>query len=64
MPTLGTGRAATYAIGRPPATFVGADLCHLSAVDHSGTPVTSIGGAGTFDWIFVTGIIAVLLAGA
>ncbi|MDL5503881.1 MAG: DUF1614 domain-containing protein, partial [Candidatus Methanoperedens sp.] len=27
-----------------------------------GTPVASIGGAGTFDGIFLTGIISVLLA--
>jgi uncharacterized membrane protein len=26
-------------------------------------PVLSVGGAGTFDAIFVTGILAVLLAG-
>jgi uncharacterized membrane protein len=28
-----------------------------------GVPVASIGGAGTFDGIFVTGVLAVLLAG-
>jgi uncharacterized membrane protein len=28
-----------------------------------GAPIASIGGAGTFDGIFVTGILAVLLAG-
>jgi len=28
-----------------------------------GTPVASIGGAGTFDGVFLTGIVAVLLAG-
>jgi uncharacterized membrane protein len=27
-----------------------------------GAPIVSIGGAGTFDGIFLTGIIAVLLA--
>jgi len=27
-----------------------------------GAPVVSIGGAGTFDGVFITGIIAVLLA--
>jgi len=27
-----------------------------------GAPVASIGGAGTFDGIFITGILAVLLA--
>ncbi len=28
-----------------------------------GAPVVSIGGAGTFDGVFITGIVAVLLAG-
>ncbi|MDU6377250.1 MAG: DUF1614 domain-containing protein, partial [Bradyrhizobium sp.] len=28
-----------------------------------GAPVASIGGAGTFDGIFLTGILSVLLAG-
>ena len=28
-----------------------------------GAPVASIGGAGTFDGIFLTGILAVLLTG-
>jgi len=28
----------------------------------AGAPVVSIGGAGTFDGVFITGIIAVLLA--
>jgi hypothetical protein len=28
----------------------------------SGAPIASIGGAGTFDGIFLTGILAVLIA--
>jgi uncharacterized membrane protein len=43
-------------------TLIGADLLNLSAMRTLGAPVASIGGAGTFDGIFLTGIIAVLLA--
>lgn len=43
-------------------TLIGADLLNLGAVQGLGAPVASIGGAGTFDGIFLTGIIAVLLA--
>jgi uncharacterized membrane protein len=41
----------------------GADLTNLDKVRGLGAPVASIGGAGTFDGIFLTGILAVLLAG-
>jgi uncharacterized membrane protein len=44
-------------------TLIGADLLNLDAVPGLGAPVASIGGAGTFDGIFLTGIMAVLLAG-
>jgi uncharacterized membrane protein len=43
-------------------TLIGADLLNLDAVRGLGAPVASIGGAGTFDGIFLTGIMAVLLA--
>jgi uncharacterized membrane protein len=43
-------------------TLIGADLLNLNAVRELGAPVASIGGAGTFDGIFLTGIMAVLLA--
>ncbi len=43
-------------------TLIGADLMNLGAIRSLGAPVASIGGAGTFDGIFLTGIIAVLLA--
>ena len=43
-------------------TLIGADLMNLGAVQRLGAPVASIGGAGTFDGIFLTGIVAVLLA--
>jgi uncharacterized membrane protein len=44
-------------------TLIGADLLNLGRVQGLGAPVASIGGAGTFDGIFLTGILAVLLAG-
>jgi uncharacterized membrane protein len=44
-------------------TLIGADLLNLGAIRGLGAPVASIGGAGTFDGIFLTGIMAVLLAG-
>ena len=43
-------------------TLVGADLLNLGKLRDLGAPVASIGGAGTFDGIFLTGIVAVLLA--
>ena len=43
-------------------TLVGADLLNLGKLQGLGAPVASIGGAGTFDGIFSTGIIAVVLA--
>ena len=41
--------------------LIGADLLNLHRLAGLGAPVASIGGAGTFDDIFFTGIIAVLL---
>jgi uncharacterized membrane protein len=49
-------------IGGSMGTLVGADLLNLGKVQGLGAPVASIGGAGTFDGIFMTGILAVLLA--
>jgi len=42
--------------------LIGADILQLKAIEDLGAPIASIGGAGTFDGIFMTGIIAVLLA--
>jgi uncharacterized membrane protein len=50
-------------IGGSLGTLIGADLTNLDKVRGLGAPVASIGGAGTFDGIFLTGILAVLLAG-
>jgi uncharacterized membrane protein len=43
-------------------TLIGADVLNLNKVKGLGAPVAAIGGAGTFDGIFLTGIIAALLA--
>ena len=43
-------------------TLIGADILHLRDINRLKAPVASIGGAGTFDGIFLTGIIAVILA--
>lgn len=42
--------------------LIGADLLHMKDISRLGTPYASIGGAGTFDGIFITGIVAALLA--
>lgn len=41
--------------------LIGADLLRIPDIRHLGAPVASIGGAGTFDGIFMTGLVAVLL---
>ena len=43
-------------------TLIGADLLNLRKIPKLGAPVASIGGAGTFDGVFLSGIIAVILA--
>jgi len=43
-------------------TLIGADLSNLHIIPKLGAPVASIGGAGTFDGVFLSGIIAALLA--
>lgn len=43
-------------------TLIGADILNLRKIPTLGASVISIGGAGTFDGIFLTGILAVLLA--
>lgn len=50
-----------YAAGSLGA-LIGADLLNLSKIQGLGAPLASIGGAGTFDGVFLTGIIAVLIA--
>ena len=52
----------TYVAGTL-GTLIGADLLNLHKIPRLGAPVASIGGAGTFDGVFLTGILAVLLVG-
>ncbi len=42
--------------------LIGSDLLHLNDLKRMSAPFASIGGAGSFDGIFITGIVAVLLA--
>jgi uncharacterized membrane protein len=43
-------------------TLIGADILNLNKITKLGAPVAAIGGAGTFDGIFLNGILAVLLS--
>ena len=43
-------------------TLIGADLMNFNRLSKLNAPIASIGGAGTFDGIFLTGIAAVLIA--
>jgi uncharacterized membrane protein len=49
-------------VGGSMGALCGADLLNLGKVQELGAPVASIGGAGTFDGVFLTGVLAVLLA--
>jgi uncharacterized membrane protein len=49
-------------VGGSMGTLIGADLMNLGKIRGLGAPVASIGGAGTFDGVFLVGIVAVLLA--
>ena len=57
-----TNIAAIAYISGSIGTLIGSDLLNLDKLQSMGAPVASIGGAGTFDAIFLTGILAVLLA--
>jgi uncharacterized membrane protein len=55
-------RAPCAYIASTMGILIGADLLNLGQLRQLGAPVASIGGAGTFDAIFLSGIIAVLLS--
>jgi uncharacterized membrane protein len=55
-------RAPCAYIASTMGILIGADLLNLNQIGQLGAPVASIGGAGTFDAIFLSGIIAVLLS--
>lgn len=71
IPPIITAIVATIIYFRNPAplayiagslgTLLGADILNLDKVQGLGAPVASIGGAGKFDGIFLTGVMAVLL---
>lgn len=70
-PLVAAGIALLLAFRRAPpvayvsgsmGTLIGADLVNLGRIAEMGAPIASIGGAGTFDGVFLTGIIAGLLA--
>lgn len=43
-------------------TLIGADLLNLGRLGELGAPMVSIGGAGTFDGVFLSGVFAAFLA--
>jgi uncharacterized membrane protein len=44
-------------------TLIGADLSNIDKMTELGGGMASIGGAGTFDGVFLSGLVAVLLVG-
>ncbi|OPY51936.1 MAG: hypothetical protein A4E48_01360 [Methanosaeta sp. PtaU1.Bin060] len=48
-------------VGGTLGTLIGADVLNLNKIKDMGAPIASIGGAGTFDGVFLSGLIAVLL---
>ena len=61
FPSVDNAFALAYVCGVL-GTLIGADLTNLGAIKKIGAPIASIGGAGTFDGVFLSGVIAVLLA--
>lgn len=69
-PLVAAGVGLTLAFRRAPplayvagsmGTLIGADVMNLGRIAELSAPIVSIGGAGTFDGVFLTGIIAGLL---
>ena len=54
-------RAEIAYIAGTTGVLIGADLLRLKDIRRMGAPIASIGGAGTFDGIFMTGLVAALL---
>ena len=48
-------------VGGTLGTLIGADLLNLGRLPELRAPAVSIGGAGTFDGIYITGLASVLL---
>ncbi|MHB9090834.1 MAG: DUF1614 domain-containing protein [Chloroflexota bacterium] len=69
-PLVSAASALVLAPGAAPAvayisgslgTLIGADLLNLPAIRRMRAQIVSIGGAGVFDGVFISGILAVLL---
>lgn len=56
-----SARFVTAYVSGTLGTLIGADRLNLGSIADLGATVASIGGAGTFDGVFLTGLIAVLL---
>jgi uncharacterized membrane protein len=56
-----SGAAIVAYIAGSMGALIGADLTNFRGITKLGAPVVSIGGAGTFDGVFLTGIVAVLI---
>jgi uncharacterized membrane protein len=61
FPSVDNAFALAYVSGVL-GTLIGADLTNLGAIQEIEAPIASIGGAGTFDGVFLSSTIAVLLA--
>lgn len=59
---IGWEGAVIAYVGGTLGTLIGADLLNWRSYGDLGAPLVSIGGAGTFDGIFLAGVLAVLLA--
>lgn len=55
-------RAPLAYVGGTLGVLIGADFIRLKDIRKLAAPIASIGGAGTFDGVFITGLVAVLLA--
>jgi len=60
--TRGKNAAPVAYVSGVLGVLIGADLLHLSALGTSGIQILSIGGAGVFDGIFLTGVVAAFLS--
>lgn len=49
-------------VGGTLGVLIGADLIRLKDIRKLGAPIAAIGGAGTFDGVFITGFVAVFPA--
>jgi uncharacterized membrane protein len=63
--SVGLGNAASAAVvayvSGTLGALIGADLSNMRGLSNLGADMVSIGGAGTFDGVFLTGLIAVFL---